>query len=436
MTEKASATGTEYTTRYEYDAFGNLAKVIDPSGGETTMRYDEANRLLERRLPNGVTTTYTYHQTLDWIMSMTHTNAQGEVLASVTYERTGIGQPSKITREDGSFVTLKYDAALRVTEESYYNPDGTLQETITSTYDSAGKRTSRTDRFGTDVYAYKPGYQLGSISGTDGNEDYDFDANGRLTLIERGGETSDLQPDTQDRLAQVAIEGVSDRTIRYQYDGSGNRIRAIGGSQERQFLVAPAMGGGLQSTDLIADGNGNLLSNYVYAGGHTPFMRIDSNGNPVYYLTDAMGSVIGLADGTGAEAGDFRYDSFGNLRGLSGTPTLIAPMGGDFRFQGQWLEAETGLYHFRARDYDAHTGRFISRDPIDIVETEPESFNPYQFVYNNPLVYSDPTGMFTMIEINASIETQKILNGIQAQIVNQARQYFIDQAKGVAGNLI
>lgn len=165
-------------------------------------------------------------------------------------------------------------------------------------------------------------------------------------------------------------------------------------------------------------------------------MRIDSNGNPVYYLTDAMGSVIGLADGTGAEAGDFRYDSFGNLRGLSGTPTLIAPMGGDFRFQGQWLEAETGLYHFRARDYDAHTGRFISRDPIDIVETEPESFNPYQFVYNNPLVYSDPTGMFTMIEINASIETQKILNGIQAQIVNQARQYFIDQAKGVAGNLI
>jgi hypothetical protein len=37
-----------------------------------------------------------------------------------------------------------------------------------------------------------------------------------------------------------------------------------------------------------------------------------------YYLTDAMGSAIGLADGTGAEVGDFRYDSFGNLRSARG----------------------------------------------------------------------------------------------------------------------
>ncbi len=29
-------------------------------------------------------------------------------------------------------------------------------------------------------------------------------------------------------------------------------------------------------------------------------MRLDASGNPVYYLTDAMGSVIGLADGSGS----------------------------------------------------------------------------------------------------------------------------------------
>jgi hypothetical protein len=41
-----------------------------------------------------------------------------------------------------------------------------------------------------------------------------------------------------------------------------------------------------------------------------------------HYLTDAMGSVIGLADSTGAEVADFRYDSFGNLRSSTGAEVL------------------------------------------------------------------------------------------------------------------
>ena len=65
------------------------------------MKYDVANRLTERLLPNGVKTVYGYNG-LDRVTSITHTNAQGAVLASVTYEREGIGEPTKITREDGS----------------------------------------------------------------------------------------------------------------------------------------------------------------------------------------------------------------------------------------------------------------------------------------------------------------------------------------------
>ncbi len=49
-----------YTTEYDYDAFGNLSWVKDPTGGITTMKYDVVNRLQERTLPNGVKTTYEY----------------------------------------------------------------------------------------------------------------------------------------------------------------------------------------------------------------------------------------------------------------------------------------------------------------------------------------------------------------------------------------
>ena len=433
IAEKASATATASVTTYNYDTFGNLKSVLDPAGGLTTMVYDVGNRLKERSLPNGVKTIYEYDD-LDRVKSITHKNAQGTVLASVTYERKGIGEPTKITREDGSYVALEYDAALRVKKESYYNASGALQDETTYTYDAAGKRLVQSSTVsGSKSFSYKPGYQLDSIGGAV-NEDYDFDTNGRLTYIVRDGKTLDLEHDGSDRLTVVENE-TTGSTIRYTYDGQGRRVAATEGTAQRRFLVAPAMGSGLESTDLIADGNGNLISNYVYAGGTSPFMRLDASGNPIYYLTDAMGSTIELADGTGQSAAKFNYDSFGNLRSSSGTATSSGIAGGDFRFQGQWLEQGTGIYHFRARDYDAKTGTFLSRDPVDIIETQPESFNPYQFVYNNPHVYSDPTGMFTLVELNSTRNGQDILQTIQARAGAAAKEYIIDYAKEVVNNI-
>ena len=50
-------------------------------------------------------------------LSVVHEDAAGTVLASVAYERDASGEPTKITREDGSYVDIDYDAAWRVEEE-------------------------------------------------------------------------------------------------------------------------------------------------------------------------------------------------------------------------------------------------------------------------------------------------------------------------------
>ncbi|NET90607.1 MAG: hypothetical protein F6K45_21355 [Kamptonema sp. SIO1D9] len=81
-------------------------------------------------------------------------------------------------------------------------------------------------------------------------------------------------------------------------------------------------------------------------------------------------------------------------------------------------------------------GRFISRDPVDIIETAPESSNPYQFVYNNPLVYSDPTGEFTLNNIQISNKVQSILNNIRYEATTQLKQELYNQAKGIVGNVL
>jgi RHS repeat-associated protein len=406
--------------------------VKDPAGGITTMKYDVVNRLQERTLPNGVKTTYEYDD-LDRIKSIAHTNAQGQVLASVTYERQGIGEPSKIIREDNSYVLLKYDSALRVNKESYYNAAGQLLNETSYSYDASGKRQVQSTSSESRTFNYSTGYQLDTVTEAGETENYDYDTNGRLTLIERDGKVLDFNHDTYDRLTSVENETTGE-TTQYIYDGAGNRVKAVEGTQERRFLVAPAMGGGLQSTDLIIDGSGNLISNYIYGGGSSPFMRLDANGNAVYYLTDAMGSVIGLADGSGASSGKFLYDAFGNI--LSQVGGTDSSAGGDFRFQGQWLESESGLYHFRARDYDPTTGLFLSRDPVNIIETAPESFNPYQFVYNNPYIYSDPTGMFSISELNTSQNIQNILASVRSYAGSQAKDYVMERLGDSFGNIV
>lgn len=64
--------------------------------------------------------------------------------------------------------------------------------------------------------------------------------------------------DAGDRLTEVENQ-TNGETIQYVYDGQGNRVKAVEGNQERRFLVTPAGGSGLESTDLMADANGNLI---------------------------------------------------------------------------------------------------------------------------------------------------------------------------------
>jgi RHS repeat-associated protein len=67
------------------------------------------------------------------------------------------------------------------------------------------------------------------------------------------------------------------------------------------------------------------------------------------------------------------FDPYGKVTVLdgNGTPRTVneSLYGNPWTFTGRRLDGETGLMQFRARMYDTGLGRFISRDPIDTVET-------------------------------------------------------------------
>jgi RHS repeat-associated protein len=230
---------------------------------------------------------------------------------------------------------------------------------------------------------------------------YQYDAGGRMTTVSNSGQNLNIRYNVKDQVA--SITNGSANSV-YSYDSGGRRVRASdnNGATVRQFVLDSTGDGGLDSPVFITDGSGVLQQGYAYADD-LPLFRYDASGNVTYYLEDAMGSVIGLAPDLNPTTGTTTtlfYDGFGRTRGTNGpAPAIATAVGGDFRYHGAWLETATELYYMRARDYDFRSGRFVSRDPGEGDFRIPESLNPYAYALNNPYLYTDPSGEFSMTEI-------------------------------------
>jgi RHS repeat-associated protein len=73
------------------------------------------------------------------------------------------------------------------------------------------------------------------------------------------------------------------------------------------------------------------------------------------------------------------------------SPISASTIGNSYTFTGREFDAETGLYHFRNRDYHAQLGRFMSRDPIGYGGSQ---WNLYEYVSGNPITRLDAYGLW------------------------------------------
>jgi RHS repeat-associated protein len=87
------------------------------------------------------------------------------------------------------------------------------------------------------------------------------------------------------------------------------------------------------------------------------------------------------------DVADYGLDSWGNLKCELPTTT-------DNRttFTDHQYGLDTGLHYFKARYYDSEIGRFITQDQYLGDPSQPQSLNRYTYAYNNPTVYTDPSG--------------------------------------------
>ncbi|MFD6424369.1 RHS repeat-associated core domain-containing protein [Streptomyces sp. NPDC060198] len=124
----------------------------------------------------------------------------------------------------------------------------------------------------------------------------------------------------------------------------------------------------------------------VAMSGLDDFLTRTENGRTQVYLTDALGTVVGLAHADGTLATRDAYDPYGQPT-TSGAASL-----NPYTFTGREND-NTGLLHYRDRYYDPETGRFISQDPLG----QAGGTSLYHCGLSSPTTYTDPTGGNPMI---------------------------------------
>lgn len=112
-----------------------------------------------------------------------------------------------------------------------------------------------------------------------------------------------------------------------------------------------------------------------------------------YYTKNHLGSTTAITDETGKVLETYIYDIFWKPYIKDGNSTNHREFKQSARgitrlYTGREYDSETNLYFLRARYYSPTTGRFISRDPIDITD----DVNLYSYVGNNAVMYVDRSG--------------------------------------------
>ncbi len=200
-------------------------------------------------------------------------------------------------------------------------------------YDAAGNQTS--DPATNATYAYDAENRLVSANSTLGSATYVYDASGlRVRKVVAGGATTD-----------------------YIYDLAGS---------------------------VIAEKQGSTWTvGYIYANGQLVAQYKD--GTTYFVHKDHLGSTRLMTKLDQSVHDSLDYLPFGEqVAGDTGTT---------HKFTGHERDAESNLDYMKARHFASSLGRFPQPDSFAFSSLgNPQSFNLYAYVLNNPLRYIDPTG--------------------------------------------
>jgi RHS repeat-associated protein len=349
---------------FSYDDDGLLTQA-----GALILQRDAANGLLNGAVLGAVMSDYSYNQFGELTgAALTHDN---NTLANMSHTRDSLGRI--VTRsETAAGATFSdgydYDLAGRLVGV-VRNGQGTTWQ-----YDSNGNRTHENGQL---IASYDQQDRLLHYRGAT----YQYTANGELSSKSEGGATTHYQYDELGNLVRVVLVGNIE--LDYVIDGRNRRIgKKVNGELVQGFLYQDQL-----NPVAELDGEGNVISRFVYAEKVNVPSYMIKGGNAYRIFSDHLGSPRLIVDiDTGAVAQRIVYDVWGNV--TEDTNPGFQPFG----FAGGVYDQHTKLTRFGARDYDPETGRWTAKDPVRF---KGDGTNLCSYAWNSPVVYFDPHGLWS-----------------------------------------
>jgi RHS repeat-associated protein len=371
---------------------GRITLTSSPNSTETVNEYNQDNRL----------------------SSIVSYSDKSEALSSFAYTYDGIGNKLSMTDENGDITSYQYDKLYRLIGVNYPdivgNSKGTGknkgsdkgkgkkighakgQDPATEppayagySYDPVGNRLSMTNDRQTLYYQYNEANQLLR----EGDTVYNYDVNGnRIGKADENGEARYIYNANNLLVEFTAPDG---ETTGYGYDGVGRRAYKNKG----ETITESYLYDGLEVLQEVSGPNSQKVTAYYRANGRIVTQQKYNisqdnggeyqhrpEGRRLFYTYDALGSVASLSNHKGKLETRYIYDVFGEV--LAGDLTE-----NPYAFTGKRFDAESDLYHFHFRQYDATVGVWTTPDPIGILV----GINLYSYVANNPTNRIDFLGL-------------------------------------------
>jgi RHS repeat-associated protein len=249
-------------------------------------------------------------------------------------------------------------------------------------YDAVGNRVQATDGTSTTTYTANAINQYTAISGT---TPLAYSPRGDLTQL---GDWS-YTHDARGNLIR-ATNATTNTTASYWRDANGHRaVKDVNGTGTLYFNI------GTSQLEAFNVTNATASSTIYEPGIDRPLAEVSSSGGLTFYHQDWLGSVVLLTSATGTKQESYTYDVWGKVTAVDASSQPVAAPQSRFLFTAREFDAETSLYHYRARAYSPSLGRFLQTDPIDFGGGDA---NLFRYGANNPVNFTDPSGLSAFSE--------------------------------------